>query len=816
MSDPNIGNSILIDPEKNQDNESDDDNEKNEHDSNTLSQSKNKKKKKKKNKSVESTIQTNSVNQSNTMSVMGKKIHERMLKAAEEEARIKALEEEAERKAKEEEERLLTEERKIQEEKNQKRKMKQDKIQAKKDAGTYMTKSEKDKAKKNKDILNNLMKYNGLTYLNGKIIQDSNTSASVSFDKEINQQNQAEDINLVKEDDITDDTSDDESEKINLRSIISCIMGHVDTGKTKLLDKIRGTNVQDGEAGGITQQIGATFIPKITLESKVVLDQYLKFEIKVPGLLMIDTPGHEAFANLRERGSNLCDIAIVVVDLVHGLEPQTIQSINMLRESNTRFVFAFNKIDRLYGWVTDPDNPYRDIQSCLQAQDSNTLSEFRTRLDQITVQIMELGLNVKLYWENDSIEDTYDIIPTSAITGEGLSDLLYVLINYSQNYLADNITESNESNDPDNFKCVIMESTITEGYGATVDSILINGKLSQGDRIIISTSNGPIQTTVRNILTTPPNRESRIKSEYIQHKSIKGAIGIKIVAPNINRALAGTPILLIYNSVSTEELMSLAQQSVNESNKIELDKQGVTIHASTLGSLEALIQFLRHECNPPIQISQANIGPVMKKDVVKTFISNEKLDKEFNSILAFNVEVDEDAQIEGNKCETRIFTAEIIYHLFDQFSQYKNQMFNIRKEAVRHKAIFPCVLKILSNCIFNKKNPLVFGVEVLEGNLRLNTPIIVPNTDVFIGKVISIENDHKSIQIAKKGMSVCIKVENEENSGINYGRHFTHEHNLFSKISRESIDIIKQYFKDDLNKDDIKLLSKMKKIFEIN
>lgn len=724
------------------------------------------------------------------ISAAGKLAQERLKKIAEENARIKALQDEEDRKAREEEERILAEQKRIQDEKERIAKAKQDKIDEKKKAGTYMTKGQKEKAKKNREALEKLKRSGN--QINNQIVQSSTINQNLESETNLEES----DENLSSSLDIN---------PIEFRSIITCIMGHVDTGKTSLLDKIRGTNVQDGEAGGITQQIGATFIPKDTLEKKIINLQN-NFTIEVPGLLMIDTPGHEAFANLRSRGSQLCDLAIIVIDLVHGLEPQTIQSIQMLKDSGTKFIFALNKIDRLYGWIPNQD---LDIKTNISKQDFNTQSEFNSRLDKIIVQIMELGFNAKLFWSNDSIEDTIHIIPTSAHTGEGISDLLYCLVTYSQNYLTKLITETDE------FKCVVLESTETEGYGSTLDAILISGTLEQGDRIIGSTGGEPIQTTIKTILTPPPNKESRIKSELIQHKQIKGAIGIKIVANSIDKVLSGTPIYKITNQTSREELIELAQENSEQCNKITLDKSGVTIHASTLGSLEALVQFLRHECNPPIPIALASIGKVMKKDVIKTAISNDKIQKEFNTILAFNVPIDPDAEIEAIKSDTKIFQAEIIYHLFNKFTEHVDQINKIKKEEAKHKVVFPCVLKILPNCIFNKKNPLVFGVEVLDGNLHLGTPLIIPTSNTHIGRVVSIQSDHKDVQIGKKGTEVCIKIENDINPNILYGRQFTHTDNLYSQISRESIDIIKQYFRDDVSKDDVKLLAKIKKLLDI-
>jgi translation initiation factor 5B len=711
------------------------------------------------------------------MSTMAKLALQRKKQIEEEEARIKAQQEEEERKAKEEEERLEAEKKRLEEIKFLKKQKEKDKIQAQKDAGTYKTERQKEKERFQKLKFEQMMK---------------------AKDKPCPIQIKEETIVKI-----------DPYGTINskYKSIISCIMGHVDTGKTSILDKIRDTNVQKGEVGGITQQIGATFIPRETLKEKTKSSG--NFPISVPGVLMIDTPGHEAFKNLRSFGSSICNIAVLVVDLVHGLEPQTIESMNLLKESNTPFIIALNKIDRLYGWKANNDDSFVNT---FKNQDRTTQDEFDTRLNKIIVQIMEQGFNTKLYWEiNDTETNTSGIFmddfvipicPTSAISGEGLSDLLATLIKWSQNKLTSKITLTN------NLNCVLMETTKLEGFGLTLDVILIDGELKVGDKITINTMSGTFDTTIRSLLTPPPNRESRVKSEFIHNDIIKASVGIKLVVNGLDTT--GIPGSKIVHSSNKEELTQV------EITKFELQDTGVTIFASTMGSLEALFKFLRTECNPPIPVSQVGIGKVMKKDIIKTNITNDKSLPEFKTILAFNVEIDEDAEKEAKNTKTKIFTAEIIYHLFDQYTKYKKELFTIRKDAVKDKMIFPCVLKILENCIFNKKNPLVFGVEVLKGNLHTGTHLSDPTTNTYIGKVISIQNNHKDVEIGKKTASVCIKVDNQENPNIAYGRQFDHTNTLYSRISRESLDVLKEYYRDDCTKDDLMLIVELKKLFNIS
>ena len=326
----------------------------------------------------------------------------------------------------------------------------------------------------------------------------------------------------------------------NLRCPIVVIMGHVDTGKTKLLDKIRKTNVQEGEAGGITQQIGATFFEKTTLEAQTAkLNATEKFEFKIPGMLVIDTPGHESFTNLRSRGSSLCDVAILVIDLMHGLEQQTIESLTMLRKKGVPFVVALNKVDRCYAWKTCKDTPIRDA---LKEQEDGTMSEFRSRATDAKVQLQEQGVNSNLYWEMGDDDwtnsDFIPLVPTSAVTGEGVQDVLMLLCQMAQRKIWKQIMWCA------NLQATVLEVKAIDGLGMTVDVLVVNGYLREGDKAVFCTLDGPIVTEIRGLLTPPPSREMRIKSEYIHHKEIRGALGVKVIGNNLEKVMAGTPVMV--------------------------------------------------------------------------------------------------------------------------------------------------------------------------------------------------------------------------------------------------------------------------------
>lgn len=584
-------------------------------------------------------------------------------------------------------------------------------------------------------------------------------------------------------------------------------MAHIDdTGKTKLLDNIRRTNVQDGEAGGITQQIGATFFPADALKTKTsLLAERMNLEYKLPGLLVIDTPGHESFTNLRSRGSSLCDIAILVVDIMHGLEPQTLESLRLLRSKRAPFVVALNKIDRCYGWKTCNDSP---IQDALAQQPDFVIREFRDRAQKIKVEFAEQGLNAELYWDNQDLGRTVSFVPTSAITGEGVPDILMLLTKLTQDRLAKSLAFV------DILQCTVLEVKVMEGLGTTVDTILVNGSLSEGDQIVVCTLDGPVVTTIRSLLTPHPMKEIRVKGEFIHHTTIKAAMGVKICAQGLEKAVAGTPVYVVGEDDDVDELKDAVMSDLTSIlDSVTSTKRGVLVQASTLGALEALLEFLSKQCKPPIPVAGVNIGPVHKKDVVRASVQLEH-QPEYAAILAFDVKVHHDATELATDSGVRIFTAEIIYHLFDQFTVYMDGIKAERRAKYGDIAVFPAILKIIPTCIFNKKDPIILGVDVEDGILKVGTPLAIPQLqNLLVGTVVSIERDHKEVDIAKKGQSVAVRIQNESNA--TYGRHFDHQNKLYSRLTRESIDALKENFKDDLAKEDWMCVIRLKKIFNI-
>ena len=592
-----------------------------------------------------------------------------------------------------------------------------------------------------------------------------------------------------------------------LRAPIVCVLGHVDAGKTKILDKLRHSNVQLGEAGGITQQIGATFIPIENIQSHISkIDERFHTKTRIPGILLIDTPGHASFTNLRSRGSSLCDIAGLILNIDKGIEKQSVESLDLLRMRKTPFIIALNQIDRTYNWRRFDWSGFEDSYRKQKDQQKRLFDE---KVEQNKMQFIKNNINAELYYKNTNMKEYVNMVPTSAITGEGLPDLLGLLVYLTDNYLIRQITYKEE------VKCSILEVKVLETIGTTIDVVLVNGTIHVGDKIVIGGLLGPIKTVVKIILLPKPMKEMRVKCEYERYDEISGAIGVKIFCPDLENALAGSPLYVYKTEEEAEHYCNEISKDFNSIVQKYLNKKGkgIMVQASTLGSLEAILTFLNEQ---KVEVAVVGVGNLNKKDVIKLQIKHaedENVMKEDLVILCFDNKVLPEAQKVADENGIKIFVDDIIYHLFDKFIEFKNKSILERKKEKEKEAIFPCSLKTVM--FINKKDPLIIGVSVTEGVLKIGTPIYCVEKNLPLGVVESIEREKKPINNVRPNdgdVAIRIKV---ADSSLAAGRHFDESSTYVSQITRNSINALKNYFREDMTTDDWKLVIKLKKILNI-
>jgi len=423
-----------------------------------------------------------------------------------------------------------------------------------------------------------------------------------------------------------------------LRAPIVAVLGHVDHGKTTLLDKMRGTLVAAREAGGITQHIGASMFPldAIIETCKALLGEVKVKRLEIPGLLFIDTPGHAAFANLRRRGGSLADLAILVIDINEGVQEQTRESIELLRARKTPFVVAATKIDLIPGWRPQGTVP---LLKALEAQPAHVREELQNRVYLLMGQLSTHGFNSDLYYKITDFTRTLAIIPVSGKTGEGVPDLLLVLLGLAQAFMREQLTVGDGPAEG-----AVLEVLEEEGLGTTINAIISDGILRVGDVIALMGLNGPFTTRVRALLVPKPLDEMRDpRDRFNRVEEVRAAAGVKIVAEGLEEAIAGSPIYVVDSPAREQEILEKIRMEVGEII-LSTDKIGVVVKADTLGTLEAAILALK---NRGIPVRRAGIGDVSKRDIVEAEVVRMK-DELKGVILAFNVRVDHDLEVEAN------------------------------------------------------------------------------------------------------------------------------------------------------------------------
>ncbi|MEM3480476.1 MAG: translation initiation factor IF-2 [Candidatus Korarchaeum sp.] len=531
------------------------------------------------------------------------------------------------------------------------------------------------------------------------------------------------------------------------RQPLVSVLGHVDSGKTTLLDYIRKTRVAIKEPGSITQHVGASEIPVDVIYEvcKPVMDALnLKFEIKTRGLLFIDLPGHEAFSNLRRRGGSVADIAILVIDVNGGVQPQTVESINILRERRVPFVIALNKIDTIYGWKPQEGKPFIVSE---RSQPASALAELERRLYRVVDQLMEHGINAERYDRIRDFTKSFAIIPTSAITGEGVPDLLAILFGLVQRYMLDRLEVTSEEG-----RGTVLEVRQHPGLGTVLTAIIYDGTLRKGDTIVVAGAEGPIVTKVRTLLVPEPLQEMRMTKKFRGIDEISAAAGVMIAAPDLDEVLAGSPIYVIRDPGNLESVKREVQEEV-ERIMIRTDRIGVIVKADALGTLEALVSQIEREGIP---VRRADIGEVTKADVFEASVMRGS-DERYAAVLAFNVRVSEEIRREALSRGVAIFEDVIIYTLIDKFKSYLEDLRRREEERVLSQAIFPAEILVLPNFVFRRSDPAIVGVEVLSGCLRPGYPLL-NERGRRVGVVLDIQHEGNRIPEARAGQRVAISI----------------------------------------------------------
>jgi translation initiation factor 5B len=529
-----------------------------------------------------------------------------------------------------------------------------------------------------------------------------------------------------------------------IRTPILSVLGHIDHGKTTLLDSIRGTAIAAKEAGRVTQHIGATEIPIDTIKK---ICEPLKKDwtgIEVPGLLLIDTPGHHAFASLRKRGSALADVAVLVVDVMEGFQPQTYESLNVLRLLKTPFVVALNKIDRIKGW----ESKKKPFIINYKDQPEYARKELDTRIYEIVGDLYDKGFSTDRYDRIKDFARNVSIVPVSAKTGEGIADLLLVLIGLSRKFFERTLQLHLEEAGVG----TVLEKKEERGLGTTIDVILYDGKLSVGDTIVVgSVEEEPIITKVKALLKPRALQEIRTEQRFERVRTANAASGVKIVAMDIENALPGSQVRVVEEEDMLESVVKEVKSEIEEM-KMETSPEGIIIKADTIGSLEALALELKSEGIE--KIKKAEVGNISKRDVIDATTVK---DSYFGVILGFNVDILPDAREIALQNNISVFISDVIYRLIEDYELWVKSEREKEKRELVDKLPTPAKIKILPGCVFRQSKPAIVGVEVLGGKIKTGVELI--KTDgTAVGAINEIQDKGESIKKAEQGMQVAISM----------------------------------------------------------
>ncbi len=575
---------------------------------------------------------------------------------------------------------------------------------------------------------------------------------------------------------------------MKIRSPIVSVLGHVDHGKTTLLDYIRGSTIADKEAGGITQHIGATEIPNDTIE-EICGNFISRLTIKdlIPGLFFIDTPGHAAFTSLRKRGGALADLAVLIVDINDGFKPQTFEALNILKMYRTPFIVVANKIDMLFGWETHEGASFKES---FTQQAPSVQQNLDTRVYEIVGTLHKEGFQSERFDRISDFASQISIIPISARSGEGIIEVLAMLLGLAQEYL----TEQLEINEDAPAKGTVLEIKEEVGLGLTIDSIIYDGVLRTNDEIALMTSsNEVLKTKIRSILRPLPLEEMRdSKKKFQKFDEVVAAAGIKIAAPNLDNVVSGSPLRVLSDKENVEEEILKEIEDIT----ISTEDEGILVKADTLGSLEAIVKLLR-ELDIPIR--EADIGDVNRRDIINSSIALNENDAH-GAIIAFNVNVNQNSIEDLENSDVKLFKGDVIYQIIEDYEAWIDEMEQAKKKAFYDAIIKPAKFMSLPKLVFRQSKPAIIGIESISGTVKQGQTVINKNGE-YVGVIASMEDKGETLPSIPRGQRVAMAIKDAI-----VGKHFDEGDELYVDVPEKHYKFIEREFKEKLTEDEFETL----------
>ncbi|EFD92920.1 MAG: small GTP-binding protein [Candidatus Parvarchaeum acidophilus ARMAN-5] len=567
-----------------------------------------------------------------------------------------------------------------------------------------------------------------------------------------------------------------------MRSPICAFLGHVDAGKTSIMDAIRNTMTAYKESGGLTQNIGVTEVP--TERIKDISDDLLKkfnIDIKVPSILFIDSPGHEAFVTLRKRGASIADIAILTVDVTEGIQNQTIESIEILKSYKTPFLVALTKIDTIRGFFNIKDSSFIEF---ISKQPENYKQFLDEKIYKLITDFSIYGFQAERYDRVKDFTKEVAIVPLASPNGIGIKDLIVMLIGLSQRYI--------ELTNSDKNSAAILEEKNVKGLGKVYDAIVYSGKLKVGDTVITTTVEGPSENKVKGIMRLIPLEESRENfGKYESLQEIEATTPIRLILQEPN-AMIGTSINVFSNEQEKADLINQVKDAIGSTGD---ESKGVVVCADSLGSIDAIRKIAQAQ---GIAVGKTKIGEPSKIDITTASVNG-------GAILCFNVPVSKQTESISNDYSVKIISSNSIYTLFETYINFQQELKNMGLENRKKTLRLPSKFLFLKGNIFRRSGPCVFGAEILLGEIRQNYPIINAKGQ-RIGRILDIQSDKTKLSNAIKGDRVAISIDDAV-----YGRNILEDDLLYTDI--ELPDIIKFYdLTEDLTEDYLEALSEIRKI----